>query len=158
MRVEVPSSIQIDESVVNISAQSGRGPVDIFRSTRELLVIVFMAVIFTVAAQPITDPDFWWHLKTGQYIVDTRSIPHADIFSTLRFGSEWVTHEWLSEVFIYSVFRVLGYGGLIVVFSILITAAFWIVYKRCSQLAGHPYVAGFALLLGAAAVSDSPAA
>jgi hypothetical protein len=134
-----------------MSAQSGRGLVDRFRSTRELLAIVFMLVIFTLAAQPITDPDFWWHLKTGQYIVETRSIPHTDIFSTLRFGSEWVTHEWLSEVFIYSVFRTLGYGGLIVVFSILIIAAFWIVYQRCRKHGVHPYVAGFALLLGVVA-------
>jgi hypothetical protein len=137
----------MDESVVNVSAQLGRT----VRSTRRLLVIVFMAVIFTLAAQPITDPDFWWHLKTGQYILETRSIPHTDIFSTFRFGSEWVTHEWLSEVFIYGVFRALGFGGLIVVFSILIVAAFWIAYRRCRQLAGHPYVAGFALLLGAVA-------
>ena len=119
-------------------------------STRPLLVIVFMAVIFILAAQPITDPDFWWHLKTGQYIVETRTIPHTDIFSTLRFGSEWVTHEWLSEVFIYGVFRLQGFGGLIVVFSILITAAFWVVYLRCRKRGVHSYVAGFAVLLGAA--------
>ena len=124
---------------------------DGLQSTHQLLVIVLMAVIFTLAAQPITDPDFWWHLKTGQYIVETRAIPHTDIFSSLRFGSEWVTHEWLSEVFMYGVFRTLGYGGLIVVFSLVITAAFWIVYQRCRKLAGHPYVAGLALLLGAAA-------
>jgi hypothetical protein len=122
-----------------------------FRSTRWLLVIVFMTVIFTGAAKPITDPDFWWHLRTGQYIVETISIPYTDIYSSLRFGSEWVTHEWLSEVFIYSVFRTLGYGGLIAIFSILITAAFWIVYQRCRKRGVHPYLAGFALLLGAAA-------
>ncbi len=123
---------------------------DGLQSSRRLLVIVLMAVIFTLAAQPITDPDFWWHLKTGQYIVETRSIPHTDIFSSLRFGSEWVTHEWLSEVLIYSVFRTLSYGGLIVVFSILITVAFWIVSQQCRNRGAHPYVAGFALLLGAA--------
>jgi hypothetical protein len=120
-------------------------------SSRGLFVFVLMLLIFTCAAQPVTDPDFWWHLRTGQYIVETKTIPHTDIFSTVRFGSEWVTHEWLSEVFIYSVFRTLGYVGLIVVFSIVITAAFWIVYRQCRKRAGHPYVAGFALLLGAAA-------
>ncbi|MCM3900328.1 MAG: hypothetical protein ND866_01335 [Pyrinomonadaceae bacterium] len=120
-------------------------------SSRGLLVFVLMLLIFSVAAQPITDPDFWWHLRTGQYIVETKSIPYTDIFSTLRFGSEWVTHEWLSEVFIYSVFRTLGYGGLIAIFSFLITAAFWIVYQRCRKRGVHRYVAGFALLLGAAA-------
>jgi len=150
VKVEVASSIQTDEPVVEISARSGREPVDML-STRRLLVFVFMASIFVLAAQPITDPDCWWHLKTGQYIFETRSIPHTDIFSSLRFGSEWITHEWLSEVFMYSVFRKLGYGGLIVLFSLVITAAFWIAYQRCRQLAGHPYVAGFALLLGAAA-------
>jgi hypothetical protein len=120
-------------------------------SARRLLVFVFMALIFILAVQPITDPDFWWHLKTGQYIFETRSIPHTDIFSSLRFGSEWITHEWLSEVFMYSVFRKLGYGGLIVVFSGVIIAAFWTAYRRCRQLAGHPYIAGLAVLLGAAA-------
>src|SRR5580765_6760180 len=89
-------------------------------SSRNLFGLVFMLLIFTAAAQPITDPDFWWHLRTGKYIVQTRSIPHTDIFSTLRFGSEWVTHEWLSEVFLYGVYRALGFGGLIVVFSIAI--------------------------------------
>ncbi len=124
----------------------------VLRSSRRPLVFLVMAVIFILAtARPFIDPDFWWHLKTGQYIVETRSIPHTDIFSASRFGSEWVTHEWLSEVFIYGVFRTLGYGVLIVVFSLIITAAFWIAYQRCRQLAGHPYVAGFALLLGAVA-------
>ena len=120
-------------------------------SSRRLLGFVFLLLILTASVQPITDPDFWWHLRTGQYIVETRSIPHTDIFSTIRFGSEWVTHEWLSEAFMYSVFRALGYGGLIVIFSILITAAFWIVYQRCTKDGVHPYVAGLALLLGAAA-------
>jgi hypothetical protein len=148
---DAPASIQIDESVVKVAAQSGQGLVDRLRSSRGLLALVFMLLIFTLAAQPITDPDFWWHLKTGQYIVETRSIPHTDIFSTLRFGSEWVTHEWLSEIFMYSVFRTLGYGGLIVIFSILIVGAFWIVYRQCRKRGVHPYVAGFAVLLGAVA-------
>jgi hypothetical protein len=128
-----------------------RATVSKLSSSRRLLGFVFLLLILTASAQPITDPDFWWHLRTGQYIVETRSIPHTDIFSTIRFGSEWVTHEWLSEVFMYSVFRALGYGGLIVIFSILITAAFWIVYERCTKHGVHPYVAGFALLFGAAA-------
>src|ERR1044071_10162678 len=88
---------------------------------QRLVVLFFMLLIFAAAARPISDPDFWWHLRTGQYIVETRSIPYTDMFSTLRFGSEWVTHEWLSEVLVYTVFRLLGYGGLIVLFAAVIT-------------------------------------
>ena len=117
------------------------------------MIIVVFVVILIAAMQPITDPDFWWHLKTGQYIVETRSIPYTDIFSNSRFGSEWVTHEWLSEVLIYGVYRLSGFIGLIVVFAIIITASFWIVYRRFKSHVSHPIVAGFALLLGATATT-----
>ena len=128
-----------------------RGLLSTIRSSRRLLVVVFMLVIFAAAARPIKDPDFYWHLKTGQYLLETRSIPSVDIFSTVKFGSEWVTHEWLSELFMYSIFQVFGYLGLIVVFSGIITGTFSVAYRRCKQVAPHPYVAGFALILGAAA-------
>ncbi len=62
-----------------------RGLLKVLPSTRGLLVFVLMLLIFSVAAQPITDPDFWWHLRTGQYIVETKSIPYTDIFSDLAF-------------------------------------------------------------------------
>ncbi len=37
-------------------------------------MFVVMLVIFTGSLQPVTDPDFWWHLKTGQYVVGTKTI------------------------------------------------------------------------------------
>lgn len=118
---------------------------------RRLLILFFMLLIFAAAARPITDPDFWWHLRTGQYILETRSIPYTDIFSTVRFGSEWVTHEWLSEVLMYGIYRLSSYGGLIAFFALIIAASFWITYRRCEAHAPNPYIAGLVLMLGAAA-------
>src|SRR6185503_8264847 len=80
-----------------VSPELENGLLNAIRSSRRLLVVVFMLVIFAAAARPIKDPDFYWHLKTGQYLFETRSIPSVDIFSNSKFGSEWVTHEWLSE-------------------------------------------------------------
>jgi len=116
-----------------------------------LLIVFFMLLIFAAAARPITDPDFWWHLRTGQYILETRSIPHTDIFSTVKFGSEWVTHEWLSEVLMYGIFRIGSYVGLIAFFALIIAVTFWITYRRCEMRAPNAYVAGLALLLGTGA-------
>lgn len=122
-------------------------------STRTLLIFIVLVVIFVTALQPITDPDFWWHLKTGEYIVQNHGLPHTDIFSNTRLGGEWVTHEWLSEVFMYGVFRIAGFAGLIVVFALLVTASFWVVYIRFRSRVGHPVVAALALVLGAAATT-----
>src|ERR1044072_6701147 len=127
--------------------------VTMITSTRSLLIFIVLVVIFVTALQPITDPDFWWHLKTGEYIIQNHAIPHADVFSSTRLGSEWITHEWLSEVVMYGVFRVAGFAGLMILFAILITASFWVVYIRFRSYVGHPFVAVWALLLGAAATS-----
>lgn len=122
-------------------------------STRSLVIFIVLVVIFVTALQPITDPDFWWHLKTGEYIVQNHGIPHADPFSNTKFGSEWVTHEWLSEVFMYGVYRIAGFGGLIFIFALLVTVSFWVVYVGFRSRVGQPLISAFALLLGAASTT-----
>ena len=104
--------------------------------------------------RPIADPDFWWHLRTGQLIVETHAIPHADPFSFTKNGSPWIAHEWLSELFIYGLYLAGSYALLILVFSTIITGAFLLVYFRCSAQA-RPYIAGFTLLLGAIATAPT---
>jgi hypothetical protein len=126
-----------------------------FLSTRRLLVFVLLTAIFTMTAGQITDPDFWWHLRTGQFIFETRAIPHADIFSFTAQGKEWVTHEWLAEVLMFAIYKLTGWGGLVVAFSLVMTAALWIAYAACAKHAPHPYVAGAAVLLGALATAPT---
>lgn len=124
-------------------------------SARRLLTFVLMSLVFVLAVRAISDPDFWWHLRAGQLIWETRGIPHTDPFSSTFFGREWVAHEWLSEVLMYAVHQAAGYAGLVVFFALVISSAMWVALRRFAGLAGHPYVAGFALLLGALAASPT---
>jgi hypothetical protein len=117
----------------------------LFDPKRMFAGILFLG-IFILAARNITDPDFWWHLRTGQYILDTHSVPRADPFSFTRLGHPWIAHEWLSEVLIYSIYRVASWGGLIVVFAAVPSLTFIFLYLRC---AGRPYVAGLLVLWAA---------
>jgi hypothetical protein len=121
-------------------------------SFRNVFPLVFFLMIFALAVRQsaFIDPDLWWHLQAGQDIVTSRAIPQLDIYSFTKAGSEWVTHEWLSEVLIYGIFRFAGWAGLLVVFSGLITAAFYLTYRRCT---GKPYIAAIAILLAVAASS-----
>jgi hypothetical protein len=152
INTNVPTFIRTEPLVATTEAH---GFFRTIQSSRRLLVVVFMLVIFAAASRPIKDPDFYWHLKTGQYLLENRSIPHTDIFSTSKIGSEWVTHEWLSELFMYSIFRLLGYAGLVVAFAAIITATFNLAYRCCQEVAPHPYIAGFALIVGAAATTPT---
>ena len=110
--------------------------------------LALLAIVFMLAVQQCAslDPDLWWHLQTGKDIVASRSIPHVDPYSFTKAGAAWITHEWLSEVLMFGVYRLSGLGGLVFIFSAVITSAFLIVYRQCAM---QPYVAGLAALLGA---------
>lgn len=122
-------------------------------SNRRLFFLVLLLVLFILTTQEVTDPDFWWHLRAGQYILETRSIPHTDIFSFTFTGREWVTHEWLSEVLIYAIFKWLGWGGLVIGFALIVTTAFGVSYYSCEKNGAHPVVTWGAVLLGALATA-----
>ncbi|HEX7621346.1 MAG TPA: hypothetical protein VF359_09120 [Anaerolineales bacterium] len=115
---------------------------------RQVFFILLFLLLFLMTLYPITDPDFWWHLRTGQLILQTHAIPHTDPFSFTSIGKPWVAQEWLSEVFMFGLYRIGSYGLLIFVFSLIITGAFLLSYLR-SPRKSRPYVAGFTLLLGA---------
>src|SRR5882672_2959278 len=119
--------------------------------TRRVFIAVVALGLFAMAARPVIDPDFWWHLRTGQLILQTHAVPHVDPYSFTRFGQPWTNHEWLSEVLIYGLYRAGGFAALIVGFAAIPAAIFLLVYVRCS---GRPYVAG--LLTVWAAVASIP--
>jgi hypothetical protein len=120
-----------------------------FSVSRTFLIVLFLG-LFTMAARNATDPDLWWHLKTGEYISAHRSVPRTDVFSYTRAGQPWVAHEWLTELALYQVQRIAGFAALILLFAAILTAAFSLLYRRCCR--SH-YSAGVLVLCGALATA-----
>jgi len=107
------------------------------------LYVLFYAFLF--ASRPISDADFWFHLKTGQYIFQHGQVPHTELFSFTYQGIPWVAHGWLSGTFFYAVYAVLGLYPLVFIFAILAVLSFWIVLK---DIHVHPFILATTLLLG----------
>jgi len=112
---------------------------------RTFLAVVFLG-LFALAARNVSDPDVWWHLKTGEYIAAHKSVPHTDPFSYTRAGEPWVAHEWLTDLLLYELLRTTGFGGLIALFAAILCAAFFLLYLRCGADA---YIAGVAVFYAA---------
>jgi hypothetical protein len=98
---------------------------------RASLVAPVALFAFATAFFVDTDPDYWWHTRTGQYILDTGTLPRVDIFSYTAAGRPWVTHEWLSEVFYALVARGWGYTGNAVLFGLVSALIAACVYATC---------------------------
>src|SRR5450432_2980315 len=78
-----------------------------------LTVALIVLTVLTVRTR-FNDPDLWWHLKTGEIIWNTHSIPRTDLFSFTTNNHAWTPHEWLSQVSIYGAWKLGGYTGLMV--------------------------------------------
>jgi len=86
-----------------------------------LATFLIVIAVFTVRTR-FSDPDMWWHLKAGELIWNTHSIPRADVFSFTAAGKSWTAQEWLSEMVIYGVYHFAGYSGLMLWLCIMASA------------------------------------
>jgi hypothetical protein len=115
------------------------------KTLHRLFEFSILAYAFFLASRQISDADFWFHLKTGEYIVTTGMIPRTEMFSFTHYGVPWIAHGWLSGAIFYEVYSKLGLNALKFIFAVLVAVAFWIVFKRCNS---HPFVSGLATFLG----------
>ncbi|HUM71962.1 MAG TPA: hypothetical protein PLK31_24300, partial [Chloroflexota bacterium] len=114
-------------------------------SIRRLFEGLFFVALFVMGVRATLDADMWWHLRTGEYILQY-GIPRLDVFSFTVTEHAWVTHEWLSQVVMWLVYQAGGFAGLIIGAALLVTLTFGLVYGSC---AARPYLAAFIVLLAA---------
>ena len=111
------------------------------------LIKVFQIYIFVYAflfaSRPINDADFWFYLKTGEYLLSTGSIPRTELWSFTFPGNPYIAHGWLSGVVFYILYTYVGAKVLIFIFALLTAIAFWIAFKRANS---HPIIAAAATL------------
>ena len=108
-------------------------------------MLIALAAAFTSSIQ---DPDFWWHLRTGYWMLENHRLPSHDLYTYTVGGHAWTDHEYLTEVLMA---YLNSWGGLTLislVFGVLTMLGFAFLY-RTAQVGRRPYViAGLGLALG----------
>jgi hypothetical protein len=116
---------------------------------------LFYVVPLSVALLPSVDEDIWWHLRTGQWIVDHRGLPATDPFS--RYGLEtskpYVAYSWLFEVLAAGAYQAFGLAGFalgrVLLTLLILIALHRLIARRQPSFAGAAglsILAAFALL------------
>lgn len=86
--------------------------------------LFFLAFSFAFAVP--TDPDFWWHLRYGEIIVKTYTIPLVDTFTYTLDGTSVVDTEWLVEAIFYLLYTHATFIAVSFVFALATSASFLI--------------------------------
>jgi hypothetical protein len=95
-----------------------------------LFTTLFALALIAMPMRETLDPDMWRHLRTGE-INWQSGIPPQDISSFTVPYHEWITHGWLSQLFMWPVHLAGGLPGLILVFALL-TAVLTLDEQCCS--------------------------
>jgi hypothetical protein len=96
------------------------------------LLAVILAVAAWLSFNPalFNDGDTSWHLATGRWMLENRTIPAADPFSFTFRGRPWTAHEWLIDSVMAAAFRRGGWGALALVFSFSVAVTLLIVGRE----------------------------
>jgi hypothetical protein len=110
------------------------------------LLAVLAAALYICT--PLRDPDMWWHITIGRWIVAHRDVPKIDLWNRFSDGSIFRAYSWSAEVVMAIADRLGGAQalmmlqlGLAIFFSIFVALAL-------AKLAGN-YAVGMALAVGA---------
>jgi hypothetical protein len=110
-------------------------------------------LLLLLGGRLLNDPDIYWHLAVGRWIVAHGAFPHADVFSQTVAGAPWIAKDWLAQLLYAGAYGVAGWSGVVVLAAAAIAAACALLARFLLQkLAPAPALT----LVGAAFVLAAP--
>jgi len=117
---------------------------------RRLAPLLVAGAAFAVAiANPPHDPDMYWHLASGKWMLEHGQLLRTDQFSSTMSGAAYSVGEWLGQIVLYLAYLAGGWAGLVLLRGALVfVSAFFV--TRLVLRDGVPIV--FALPIAVAAL------
>jgi hypothetical protein len=104
---------------------------------QSLFLTVFLTLSLHSGVTLLNDGDTGYHIRAGEYILETASVPHHDIFSFFSPPPVWTAHEWLSEVIMALLHRAFGLTGVVLFFIFLISLTYPLLFRALRTWQGN---------------------
>ena len=96
--------------------------------------LLVLQLLITNSYRFLLDSDTGWHIRTGELILKTGSVPRKDSFSHTMNGAPWFAWEWLTDVLMGALHGWRGLagivGGALLVLLVTYSALGWLMLKR----------------------------
>jgi hypothetical protein len=101
------------------------------KTSKILLYILGFAIALSIVSNAF-DGDFGWHLRFGQDVWSGH-FPYLDTYTWSFQNQPWTNHEWGGDIFYWLVYNHFGYFTLVILTSLAVWAAFFIIEKTFSK-------------------------
>lgn len=130
----------------------------IYRQTVYSPVLFFLAVwlLLMIGGREsfFRDPGTFWHVRTGEWILDHHAFLDHDPYTFTFHGQPWTPYEWLGEVGMAAIDRLAATSGLLTVSTAVLSLAFTMLFLRILRTGLHWLPAAGLVLLAVAAASS----
>lgn len=108
-----------------------------------LLMLFIVAAIFGV--KQLIEPDLWWQLRTGEWMLENMQVTKSDPFSYTHLGANWVNVKWFYEVLIALLAKIGGPTLIPILQSLFNVLMVWAAAKTYKAATGKEVALGFIL-------------
>jgi hypothetical protein len=122
-------------------------------SVTDLIFVALLAMlVFTpLSVRLLGDAGIGWHIRTGQQILATHSIPRVDSFSSTMTGKPWFAWEWLYDLVVGQLEASLGLNGVVWLTAVTIAAVFAWMFRLLIARGANIFIALVLVLLALSA-------
>ena len=110
-------------------------------------------MLLSLLVRDVINYDVWWHLKTGEWVLQHGDVPRTDPFSYPLADQPWIDIHWLFQVVLYGLFKLGGFPALIA-FKTLVYGLTFFTLTRIHAKSGFSVPVALAFLLAANAAYE----
>jgi hypothetical protein len=108
----------------------------------------------SLALHPLLEPDVFWHLAAGRWIVEHGRLPSTDVLTWTMRDHVWTNFQWLFDVALVSAWRAAGADALILGNALVLAAVAALIARGARAAGAGPAAAAFAAALHALAAAE----
>lgn len=116
VQATVPVADKGGSAEAGLSSDPLKATLSVGEQTAQVLVLAMLLVVpalMCLHAASIADPDIWWHMRVGEWILQHHAVLRVDIFSREFAGTPWVSYSWLFEVLMFKIYQWFGITGIL---------------------------------------------
>lgn len=108
--------------------------------TRVLLWVSLAVLVGTYICLPVADPDLWWHITVGKWIIAHKQVPRVDYWNMFSTDQVWRAYSWSNEIVLAFVDAHWGARGLSVAQLLLGISLVVCLQYVCGRVARDNYI------------------